>query len=290
MNITDLRFLPAPVFGALEKIQIGQLYELRLRADAPITLNYGFKRLYLGKDSLTLCENDAIRCDSDMIEETVFRAADFSIYAANESIVRGFITTKDGVRIGIGGECVFENSKLITIKNFSSLCIRIPHFVEGCASEIYRRVFNDGIKNVLIVSAPGYGKTTILKDLSVSLTKNRNVLIIDERGELSDKRLCMGDVIKYCDKSYAFSYGIRSLAPQVVITDELSGKNDWECIRNAVNCGVKVIATAHGDVLSDIRNRAEFIDGLFKRYVLLYSEGQAGRIKNIYDERGHELL
>lgn len=288
MDTLDLSFLPAAIYEPLQHIDINRLYELRLRENAPVTLNYGFKRLYLGGERPTLSESEAIVCDGDMIEETIFRAAEFSIYAANESLKHGFVTTAGGVRIGVSGECVSENGSVITIKNFTSLCIRIPHDIEGAASEVLRRVFSDGVKNTLIVSAAGYGKTTILKDLSRIFSKTHNVLVIDERGELGEN-LHNADVVKYSDKSYAFTYGIRSLAPQIVVTDELSGAADWNCVRRAVNSGVKIIATAHGDSLASVKNKPEFTEGLFERYVILHSSGQAGRIQNIYGENDYEL-
>lgn len=289
MEKTDFNFLPSSVTEPLMRIGTDKLYELRLRVNAPIVVNYDFKRLFLGLDRLTVIESEAIICDAESIEETLFRATEYSLYAANETLKAGFVTTASGIRIGIGGECVFDGGKIITIKNFTSLCIRIPHFIRGASDELYRKIFSDGIKNTLIVSAPGYGKTTILKDLCRTLSADYNVLVIDERGELSDKNLIHTDIVKYSDKSYAFQYGLRSLAPQIVVTDELSGPGDWECVRKAVNGGVKIIATAHGDTLSSIKNKSEFIDGLFDRYVVLCSSGRAGQIKNIYNEKFYEL-
>lgn len=287
MDIDDLGFLPSAIYEPLKQIGTELLYELRLRENAPVTVNYGFKRLYLG-EKLTLFENEAIICDKDMIEETLFRAAEYSIYAANESLKAGFITAAGGVRIGVCGECVFDGTNVITIKNFTSLCIRIPHFIEGASAEIQKKAFADGVKNTLIVSAPSYGKTTILKDLALSLSQRYNVLVIDERGELGDRRLKNADIVRYSDKNYAFSYGIRSLAPEIVIADELSGIADWECVRKAVNSGVKIIATAHGGDLESITQKGEFIAGLFDRYVVLRSEGQAGRIRAVYG-KNYEL-
>ena len=283
MDKLDFTFLPESVSAPLSRIGTEKLYEIRMRAGAPVVVNHDNKRLFLGRERLTIDAGRAIFCDRELIEETLFRAADYSLYAANESLKSGFVTTRGGVRVGVCGECVFDGKNIVTIKNFTSLCIRIPHFIEGAANELIRRAFADGVKNTLIVSAPGYGKTTILKDLCRVFAENYNVLVIDERGELEDERLAKADIVKFSDKLYAFQYGIRSLAPQIVMTDELSGKEDWECVRRAVNNGVKIIATAHGDGAESIQNRPEFLSGLFERYVVLRSQGRAGCVEAVYD-------
>ncbi len=287
MNTDDLFFLPEEIAEVLEKLDMDKLIEIRMRAGAPVVLNYDFKRVYLGREYITLNEKDALRCDCGQICSAIFKAAEFSVYAANETLKTGFITTAGGIRIGIGGECVMDKGNVVTIKDFTSLCIRIPHFIVGAAEELIRRV--NGLHNTLIVSPPGYGKTTILKDLARSLLSKYNVLLIDERGELNDERLAGADIVRYCDKMYAFQYGIRSLAPQVVLTDELSGKNDWNCVEQAVSCGVKTVATLHGASIADVNNKPEFKKGLFERYVVLRSEGRAGAIRSVYDENFHEL-
>lgn len=287
MNVSDLAFLPEEVLNALQNVDMDKLCEIRLRNHAPVVVNYDFKRLYLGKDKLTLDEKNAVFCDETQIANLVFKASEYSVYAVNESLKGGFVTTSCGVRIGICGECVFEGDKIITIKNFTSVCIRIPHFIIGAAENLLKKL--NGVYNTLIVSAPGYGKTTILKDIARIWAKSMNVLLIDERGELSDEHIRGADIVRYCGKLYAFRYGIRSLAPQVVLTDELLGERDWECVEQAVSCGVKTVATLHGSSLEDVLKKPEFKKGLFERYCVLRSTGRAGVIDKIYDENLSEL-
>ena len=92
-------------------------------------------------------------------------AACFSIYAFKDKILKGFITTKDGIRIGLSGELVVDNGKIVTLKNFTSLNIRLSREVFGASDFIYNKVFNEELYNTLIVAPPFSGKTTILKDL-----------------------------------------------------------------------------------------------------------------------------
>ena len=287
MKASDLVFLPEKVLNALKKIDLDKLCEIRLRSFSPVVLNYEFRRVFLGADKLTINEKEAIICNEADISSLIFKAAEYSVYAVNESSKAGFVTTSVGVRVGICGECVADGDKILTIKNYSSVCIRVPHFVTGAADELLKKLGN--IYNTLIVSAPGYGKTTLLKDMARTLSKSMNVLVIDERGELYDEHIRGADIIRFCGKLYAFRYGIRSLAPQVVLTDELSGLKDWECVEQAVSCGVKTVATLHGASLEDVKRKPEFKKGLFERYCVLKSTGRAGVIDKIFDGDFSEL-
>ena len=94
----------------------------------------------------------------------------------------------------------------------------------------------------------------------------------------------VGDKVIYSNKLYALDFSIRSLSPSVVITDELSSFDDWKCVKKASDSGVKIIASIHGKTITDIRGKDCFIDGIFDRYVVLKSSGQAGVVENIYDK------
>lgn len=181
----------------------------------------------------------------------------------------------DGVRIGLCGTYVCDGDKVVSVRDFTSLCIRIPHNVKGCADEIKRTCFNSGGKNVLILSPPGAGKTTMLKDIADYFTSERreNVLICDERGELA----CFGgnaDVISYADKRTAFIYGIRAMRPDIIITDELT-EGDYAYVKKTMDSGVYVVASAHLYRAEDVPMK------IFDYYVLLDGHS-VGKIKGIY--------
>lgn len=283
----DLYFLPENIKNAVAKLDYDKLYELRLRRNAPVKVWYNFKKYYLGADFITLDPKNALVCTNENIESIIYTVTEYSLYAANERIKDGFVTTHGGVRLGIGGECVTENGKVVTIKNFSSLCIRFPHEIVGAADKLCEAAFVGGIKNLLIISPPGFGKTTLLKDILRRYSDAFNTLVIDERGELSD---CPNaDFIRFSDKNYAFDYGVRTLAPEIVITDELGSETDWRCVEKASASGVKIIATAHGGSLADITAKSGFKMGVFERYAVLSSEGAAGRLKKLYDGNLNEL-
>lgn len=282
-----LDFLPEKIKDSLSKTNMRFVYEVRLRAHRPTTVNYQGTYRYLSEYGVTDRVERAVVCDERDISDCVFRAGNYAVYSVEEQIKQGFITAKDGERIGIAGEYVFENGQPLAMRNFSSLCIRVPHEILNCGEKIYQSCMSDKLRSVLLCSSPGFGKTTILRDLSriIGEKTKKNVLICDERGEIScgDVGNCC-DVLKFADKATAFSSGIRALRPDVIVTDELSIA-DCAAVAKARNAGVCVLSSAHFSAIENVRD--EFA-GLFDRYVVL-SEREIGRIKGIYDRTGKEL-
>ena len=275
-----LEFLPENVKEGIARINLVYLYEIRIRANKPVTVNYRGEYCYLGYYGLTEHKEKALICTIEDIAECVFKAGNFSVYSVEEQLKQGFLTAKDGERIGLSGEYVFEKGKPLALKNFSSLCVRIPHEIKGCAGEVYKECMSDRVHNLLIISSPGMGKTTILRDLSRILSEKtrKNILICDERGEISVGEYgetC--DVVRYCDKEMAFTAGIRAMRPEIIITDELS-IHDGDILEKAKKAGVTVIASAH---FSSIDYVYDSFKNLFERIVLL-DDKKVGEIRAIY--------
>lgn len=271
----DLTFLPKHYVDFINLFGVDKLYEIRIRLGFPLKINYNNK---------FYTSNNKFICTSFDINHIISLTTEKSVYAYNDFIKQGYITTKNGIRIGLSGECVFEGENIITIKNFTSLNVRIPHEIKDCSKEIFPYVCTESLLSTLIISPPFYGKTTILKDLTRKLneTNKFSILLVDERGEFEKINGENVDKIKYSNKKYAFSYGIRSLSPHVIITDELSGENDWFCVKNAIFSGVKVIASCHGKDLEEIKSKDYFIK-VFDRYVVLNDKGQADNEIKFYD-------
>ena len=282
-----LDFLPSHIKDALRHLNIYYVYELRLRVNQPTTVNYRGKYQYLGPFGITEIKEKAIQCDQEDISDCIFKAGNYSVYSVEEQLKRGFITAESGERIGIAGEYVFDKGQPITIRNYTSLCIRVPHEVLGCGEKIYQACMYDKLRNLLIASPPGLGKTTILRDLARMIVEKtqKNVLICDERGEI-DCGMGVGfcDVLKFADKATAFDAGIRAMRPDVMITDELS-VSDCVAVEKAIYAGVCVLASAHFSAMESIKSP---FFGLFERYVILDGE-HIGKVKAVYDENGKEL-
>ena len=281
-NVQMLEFLPQPIKDGLARAGTDDVYEIRIRKDHPVTVNLRGRYLYLGERGATEKKEEAITLSENDIENALYGAGRFSMYSVEEQLRRGFVTAEGGVRVGIAGEYVFENGKVTALKRASSLCVRVPHRIPGAGEEIFRRTLKRGLQNVLIVSAPGRGKTTILRDLGERLAaqNNRNVLVCDERGEIAVCGALQGaDVLSFVDKKQAFSMAIRALRPDVIVTDELS-ESDCDDVLRAIRGGVYVLASAH---FRSVRDLTPPFRGIFDAYVAL-SERETGSVAGIYDK------
>lgn len=283
----DLLFLPNKCLDAIKKINIDLLYEIRLRTGFPIKVNYNNQILYLSYNGVCNDTSYAIICNNSDILEIINNVTERSLYAFNDRVKEGYLPYKYGVRIGLAGECVFSDNKIQTIKNFTSLNIRIPHQIKNCSKSLVDKIISQNglIHNSLIISPPFLGKTTLLKDIAIRLNelKNLSILIIDERGEFAEINGENIDKITFSNKTFAFNNGLRSLSPNVVITDELSNNDDWLCVKNAINSGVRIVASCHSDSIENLTNKDFFIKNIFDRYFIL-SNNVFGQVEKIFNK------
>ncbi len=269
-----LEFLPPRILDAVRHVNANLLYELRLRADKPLRANVDGAFVFLGERGVCGA-GEAICATGGEVEETLFAACGYSVYSVEDQIRRGFVTGRCGERIGIAGTYVYEKGAVHSIREITSLCIRIPHEIRGCAEEIFARCMNGGPVSVLILAPPGEGKTTILRDLArlVSEKTACNILVSDERGELAAGDLGRtADVVRFADKMTAFTAGIRAMRPELIVTDELLPE-DYDAVERAMFAGICVFASAHLKRYEDVPKK------LFSRYVILNGLGRIAEIR-----------
>ena len=291
------KYLPKEISEVISsRLDENRVYELRLRSSMPVSINYNGRYYYLSKCGLSDSEENAIVCTSADINEFMSGVTERSLYAINNQLVNGYITVEGGVRIGVCGETVRQDGYIKTIKDFTSVNIRFPHEVKGCALTAYNFINDTKLRSALIVSPPGAGKTTVLRDLCRYISKvGVNVLLVDERNEIASvsnrkNQLEVGkgvDIISNCTKRYAFEYGLRSMRPDVIVTDELVGDSDFDAVIDACFGGVKVIASVHASTPEELYKRKGF-NKLFEskaisRYIFLSHRLGPGTYENIYD-------
>jgi stage III sporulation protein AA len=228
---------------------------------------------------------------ADDIEFALARASEHSVYAISEQLVKGYIVTGGGIRIGVAGEGVTEGGRLLTLKNICGLNIRIPHEVRGCADEL-RHIVKGGLANILIVSPPGAGKTTMLRELTrLYSSKQHNILLIDERCEIAAVHegvpsLDVGeftDVVSGIEKNIVYENVVRSMRPDMIVTDEVFGTRDTESVADIIRAGVYVMASIHATDITTIKNTVyDRLLQLFDYHVILSSPG--GKL-NIIEKR-----
>ena len=269
--------------------------EIRIRNGKPIIISTFNKDIILehiasSEDILRLVEN----------------FSENSLYKVQNEINEGFITIKGGHRIGISGTGVIENGKIKNIKYISSLNIRIAREVLGCSNklmDLLEQDENGNLENTIIISPPGCGKTTILRDMIRNLSNGyRNLVpkvvgVVDERNEISATYLGQAqndlgmrtDVMNSCQKTIGMRLMIRSMGIDIVATDEIGTNEDIESIGQAIVSGVNLLVTSHGNTLEDIPK--ELNDKkVFKNVVVLAKNEKPGFIKNVYKLKGENYV
>lgn len=272
MNIDGiLRYFPQKVQELIKNNindeELEMLEEIRVRNNLPLILKIGQAEKVIDHKITT-----------EDINYMFQKICENSIYSYQKQIANGFITVQGGNRVGIVGTAVLDgNDKVINFNYISGLNFRISRQIIGCSNQIVDEIFNGcgGIYNTLIISKPGIGKTTLLRDIVRNVSngmpnkfQGMNVAVIDERGEISAtyKGIMQNDlgmrtdVINDIPKYIGMKMAIRSMAPKVIVADEIGNKRDSEAIKYAMCCGVKGIFTAHGASLEELEKNPEISD------------------------------
>ena len=246
-----LSSLPSRLKDEISSLESEKISELRLRSRGACSVMYGrsFQAL---RTSVS----------QEELEHTVKQLCNGSLYAFRDTINKGYISLRCGIRVGVCGRAVYENGKLIGVYDISSLCIRIPHHVSNLGDSICRLVFERRLTDgVLIYSAPGVGKTTLLRSITERLSSppvNMRLSVIDTRGEL-DFGLPKGlncDVLSGYEKGLGIEIAVRCLNPQLIVCDEIGADlSEAQSILRAHNSGVPLLASAHASDLDSLLRR-----------------------------------
>lgn len=246
-----LNFLPAELRRATDCLNLNYLTEIRIRRGQPVIIEYHGEYVYINNFGVCRTAGEAMRIYD--VDGLLSSAIADGVYTYTEQLKSGFVTLDGGVRIGIAGQYITERGTVTAVRSVTSLNIRIPHDINGCAEKIYISALKNNLNSVLIFSSPGLGKTTMLRDIARRLASKYNVLVMDERNEIAAAD-CDGDgydlgercdVVRGGDKLTAFSCAIRAMKPQIIITDELYGENDVRAVKYAISCGIHVCASTH---------------------------------------------
>lgn len=304
-----IQFLSQEIRSVLRKININilrSIEEIRLRANKPLMIQNYYGDWFVEQNGGLTQENSNLYIiRQEEIIKTLELMSENSIYAYQDEIKNGFITLRGGHRIGITGRVVLDGNNIKNIKDISGLNIRLSREVPGCSAKVIKYILNDknDVFNTLIISPPQCGKTTLLRDIARTISdgmdefnfKGMKVGIVDERSEIAacykgvpqNQVGVRTDVLDGCPKCIGMIMMIRSMSPRVIITDEIGNQGDKEAVIKVLNAGTKIITTAHGYNISELKSRQEVIslieDKVFERYIVLSNSDGPGTIEEIVD-------
>ena len=210
-----------------------------------------------------------------------------SVHTAADSIRNGFVTARGGVRVGVCGVAAVQSGTVCGIRRLTSVCIRVPRAVPGCAGPVLPALLEGGFADTLILSPPGAGKTTLLREIVRGLSeRGLRVALADERGEVAG--VCNGapqfdvgpctDVLTGAPKGEGAMLLLRAMSPQVLAMDEITAEADLAAASAAANCGVRFLATIHADGRQELGRRPLFSQLLkakvFEKAVTIRREGE----------------
>ncbi len=303
-----LQTLGRELKGVLENLEndfFDTIEEIRIRAEKPLLLWACQKEYFIKSDGSTANKiEQAYIVKKQDIQQTLERLSKYSLYAFSEELRNGFFTIEGGHRIGIVGKTVVQNHTIQTIRDISALNIRISHEIKGCADTVLQYAIEKGkFYHTLIISPPGCGKTTLLRDLVRQLSNGKKgcflgqtVAVADERGEIAGcyKGVAQNDVgirtdvLDCCPKAEAMLMLVRSMSPRIIAVDEIGKAEDFAAIESIVNAGIQLICTLHGNGIEDVKKRPVLWNmikgGVFHSIVVLSAKEKTGQIEAIYNK------
>lgn len=260
-------YFPERLKKCFETLRI-ELTEIRLRRERPIVLMHNSDMFFMSTEGkpTRIFDTECIKVSSSEIDSIFYAVCRNSVHSFQYDICNGFITVEGGHRVGLCGTAVIHDRSISNIKNISGLNFRISREIIGSGGEIFNRVFCCGLSNVLVAGAPSSGKTTVLRDLCRLLGNKYKVSVIDERSEIASvyngvPQNDIGintDVFDGFSKSDGLETAVRVMSPDIIVFDEAGSQNEFEYMRYAMTCGVRICASIHAFSVDDIKRKLPF--------------------------------
>lgn len=244
---TLAKILPSRLCEAIERISPEIVEEIRLHSDRQTTLTCFGENLFTG-----------IVLSRDEMQEILKKMCGGSLYAHVHTIAQGYLCLEDGIRVGVCGSAAIEDGRIIGVNAISGLTVRLPHRIEVNVDPIVPYLQGKSGKGILIYAPPGVGKTTLLRELArraASPLCGLRTVVVDTREELFyslDEEELTLDVLRGYPREVGIEIAVRSMGAQLILCDEIGGREDAQAILSAVGRGVSLVASAHAASVEDL--------------------------------------
>lgn len=257
--------------SALPNEVLKQLNEIRIRRNQPLILVFGKNCLFITRKGKLLNHFSelAYSVDDEEFELVFRRLSNYSVHSVMDNLTKGFITAEGGNRIGVTSTSVIKEKEVASVKDISSLNLRIANEIKDCSRQILNMLYVNGFPSIIVASPPAGGKTTFLRDFSRLLSSGfnnryRKVVVIDERNEIAYKGAAginadIGlntDVLTGFPKSVGIEMAIRTLSPDIIVCDEISTSAEVAAMADGFNSGVKFAVSVHAANKKDLLEKA----------------------------------
>lgn len=206
--------------------------------------------------------------EKGLLEEIFIELCQGSVYAYVDTIKDGYISIGKGIRAGICGKAIMENGTLMGVNDITSICIRLPHRISFAGAYVYGILKRSSfLSSILLYSAPGVGKTTILRDLAYRLSNTNppvRFAIVDTKEEITPflNEINNANIYLSYPKGIAIELATKCMTPELILCDEISSKDEAISVSQAINCGVTLVATTHAKSFEELKTK-EILKPLF---------------------------